>query len=314
MPTSRRTSGIPGFDAAAVLGLTALSLVLAARFQLAEALYALTRRWETVQLDELPVGLLVLAIGLIWLSWRRNRQAGRELHARQRAEARLAGALEENRRLAQEHLRMQELERKHLARELHDELGQYLNAIKVDAVSISGSAGDAALSAEASRSIVRSVDHVHAVVSDIIRRLRPVGLDDLGLAAAIEHCIDHWRGRLPGTRFALRIRGDFDTLDEALTLTLYRLIQEGLTNIYKHAQALQVDVVLQRRGAVPPGIGEVLLRVADDGRGMEAAARITGFGLAGMRERVELAGGSFVLESAPGRGLAFEVRLPAAGK
>lgn len=310
MPDSLRRSGTARFDAAVVLAITALSIALAARFQLAEALYAHTRRWESLQLDELPVALLVLAIGLIWLSWRRNRQAGRELHARQLAEARLAGALEDNRRLAQEHLRLQELERKHLARELHDELGQYLNAIKVDAVAVAGLAGDRALSAEAARSIVRSVDHVHAVVSDMIRRLRPVGLDDLGLAAAIEHCVDHWRARLPGTRFALGLRGDVDRLDEALTLTLYRLIQEGLTNVYKHAQATEVELLLQRRAAAPAGTGEVLLRMADNGRGMDASARSAGFGLAGMRERVELAGGSFVLESAPGRGVAFEARLP----
>src|SRR5208282_3119396 len=234
MPESWQIGGTAKLDAGAVLGITALSIILAAHFQLAEVLYAFTRRWEYLQLDELPIGLLVLAFGLIWVSWRRYRQAGRELNARQLAEARLAGVLEENRRLAQEHLRTQELERKHLARELHDELGQYLNAIKLDAMSISDSGGsNAGFSAQASRSIIRSIDHVHAAVSTMIRRLRPVGLDDLGLVAAIEHCVDHWRQRLPDTRFSLQLRGEFAGLDESLTLTLYRLIQEGLTNVYK---------------------------------------------------------------------------------
>jgi signal transduction histidine kinase len=313
MPVSRRIAGVARLDAGAVLGITALSIMLAAHFQLAEALYALTRRWEYVQLDELPIGLLVLAIGLIWLSWRRYQQAGRELAARQRAEARLAGVLEENRRLAQEHLRIQELERKHLARELHDELGQYLNAIKLDAMSISDSGGDAGLSMQASRSIVRSIDHVHSTVSDMIRRLRPVGLDDLGLVAAIEHSVDHWRQRLPETRFSLELRGDFDGLDESLTLTLYRLIQEGLTNIYKHAAARQVDIVLERKPSVPGGMDQVLLRLADDGRGMDAGAGGPGFGLSGMRERVEIAGGTFLVTSAPGCGFRFEARIPTDG-
>jgi signal transduction histidine kinase len=298
-----------------VVGLTALSIILAAHFQLTETLYALTRHWEYIQLDELPVGLLVLAICLIWLSWRRNRQAARQLQARQLAETRLAGVLSENRKLAQEYLRLQELERKHMARELHDELGQYLNAIKLDAVAISDSGGgDAQFSVVTSLSIIRSIDHVHGAVSDMIRRLRPVGLDELGLAAAIENCVDHWRQRLPGTKFSLIIRGDLHALHESLTLTLYRLIQEGLTNTYKHAAARQVDIIMERHKSDRNGTDQLILTVADDGRGMDPGARTTGFGLSGMRERVEMAGGTFQLESAPGRGMSFSATLPAQGE
>jgi glucose-6-phosphate-specific signal transduction histidine kinase len=310
----RRARRPARFDAVAVLGVTILSTMLAAHFQLAEALYALTRRWEYLQLDEIPIGLLVLAVGLIWLAWRRNQQAGHELRARQAAEARLAGALAENRKLAQEHLRIQELERKHLARELHDELGQYLNAIKLDAMSIAeGDAIDAGFSIQASHSIIRSIDHVHAAVSGMIRRLRPVGFDELGLIAAIEHCLGHWRQRLPNTRFSFDARGDFEGLDESLTLTLYRLIQEGLTNVYKHAAARQVDIVLERIAAAAGSVDEVLLVLSDDGRGRDPAVRTLGFGLSGMRERVEIAGGTFLTWSAPGRGFRFEACIPAYG-
>jgi len=312
LPASQLTQQFPNADALAVIGATALSIILAAHFQLTETLYALTRRWEYFQLDELPIGLLVLAIGLIWLSWRRYRQAGRELRARHVAEVRLAGVLAENRRLAQEYLRVQELERKHLARDLHDEMGQFLNAIKLDAVSILESrASEPRLSIAASQSIIRSIDHVHGAVSDMIRRLRPVGLDELGLAAAIESCVDHWRQRLPDTRFSLTLRGDLDALEEPLTLTLYRLIQEGLTNISKHAAARRVDIALDRHACVAAGMDELTLTVADDGRGMDSAARTPGFGLSGMRERVEMAGGSFDFQSAPGRGFSFSARLPA---
>src|SRR5579863_10191957 len=161
LPLSQLAHGIS--EAAVVIGLTALSILLAAHFQLTETLYALTRHWEYIQLDELPVGLLVLAIGLIWLSWRRYRQAGRQLRARQLAEARLAGVLSENRKLTQEYLRVQEMERKHMARELHDELGQYLNAIKLDAVAMSESGGgDPGLSVHSARAITHAVNHVHA--------------------------------------------------------------------------------------------------------------------------------------------------------
>jgi two-component system sensor histidine kinase UhpB len=313
LPVSQLTHGIS--EAAVVIGLTALSILLAAYFQLTETLYALTRHWEYIQLDELPIGLLVLAMGLIWLSWRRNRQAVRQLRARQLAEARLAGVLSENRKLAQEYLRVQESERKHMARELHDEMGQYLNAIKLDAVAISVSGGaDSQFSVTTSLSIIRSVDHVHGAVSDMIRRLRPVGLDELGLAAAIENCVDHWRQRLPGTQFSLAIRGDLRALHESTTLTLYRLIQEGLTNIYKHAGARQVDILVERRGSDRTDIDQLILTVTDDGRGMDPSARTTGFGLSGMRERSEMAGGTFLVESAPGRGLSFRATLPATGE
>jgi signal transduction histidine kinase len=310
---ARRSLELPWRDIGAVLGITVLSVILSAQFQLSEALYTLTRRWERVQIDELPIGLLVMSMCLIWLSWKRHRHARRELHARRLAEARLAGALAENRGLAREALRIQEGERKYLARELHDELGQYLNAIKLDAVAISDSGGqDPQASIDASLAIIRAVDHVHGVVGDMIARLRPVGLDELGLAAAVEHCVDQWAKRLPDTRFELSVDGNFDDLSESLSLTLYRLVQEGLTNVYKHANANRVEVALERVKSAGGETDELGLTVADDGCGMEAGVRTSRFGLSGMRERVEMAGGSFVLKSAPGCGLRFTARLPVA--
>ena len=305
----------PWRDIMVVVGVTGLSGVLSVYFNLNEALYAFTRGGERYQIDELPISMLVLLICLIWLSWRRYEQARRELRARQIAEARLGVALVENRQLTQENLRIQEVERKHLARELHDEFGQYLNAIKLDAVSIcQGGGQEAEFSVKASRSIIRTVDHVHRAVSDMIGRLRPVGLDELGLVAAIEHCVDYWRERLPSTRLTLSIRGNLEGLNEPLNLTLYRLIQEGLTNISKHAKATQAQITVERIESAESAAGELRLGVTDDGCGMEPSTRTSRFGLSGMRERVEMAGGSFVLETAPGRGLSFVAYLPANGE
>jgi two-component system, NarL family, sensor histidine kinase UhpB len=147
----------------------------------------------------------------------------------------------------------------------------------------------------------------------MIGRLRPVGLDELGLVAAIEHCVDDWRRRLPDTTLILSLRGNLEDLSEPVNLTLYRLIQEGLTNISKHAKATRAEVTLERiESAERPS--EVRLTVADDGRGMEPARRTSRFGLRGMQERAEMAGGSFVLESAPGGGLSFAAHLPAHGE
>jgi two-component system, NarL family, sensor histidine kinase UhpB len=305
----------PWRDIAVVIGITALSILISDYFNLNETLYVLTRREERFQIDELPIGVLVLLVCLIWLSWRRYVHARREVSARRAAEARLGAALAENRRLAQENLRIQEVERKYLARELHDELGQYLNAIKIDAVAIrENGANDAALSTHAAAAIIRTVDHVHVAVSDMIARLRPVALDELGLLAAVEHCVDHWRQRLPSTRFVLTVRGNFEDLSEPLNLTLYRLIQEGLTNIHKHAKAQQATITLERLASIERNQEKLSLTVADDGCGMELSTRTSRFGLSGMRERVEAAGGTFVLESAPGRGLRFEAHLPTNGE
>ena len=296
-------------DVVLVAAITLGCVWLAAHFELSERIYESTRQWEHFQLDEWPVAAFVLVLCLVWLSWRRYQQTLVELSLRRAAEERLAAALAENRELTHQHLRIQESERKHLARELHDELGQYLNAIKLDAVSIregaatDGSPAGKATELAAARTL-DAVDHVHAVVNDMIGRLRPAGLDELGLVAALENCVDHWRQRLPETHFTLSVSGDLDSLGELMNLTLYRVIQEGLTNSYKHAGAKRIDITLSRDRLVR-------LTVADDGCGMEATSRPAGFGLNGMRERVELMGGAFVIETGTGRGFAIEARIPA---
>jgi signal transduction histidine kinase len=302
----------PWRDTAVVVAITFACVVLAAHFELSEAIFAYTRRWEHFQLDEWPVAAFVLVLCLVWMSWRRYSQTLVQLQARRAAEMRLATALAANRELAQQHLQLQESERKHLARELHDELGQYLNAIKLDAVSIREGAmtddSPAGKAAElAAARTVEAVDHLHGVVNDMIGRLRPAGLDELGLVAALENCVDHWRQRLPALRILLSVSGELDDLGELMNLTIYRLIQEGLTNTYKHAGAARVDIGLSRGK-------DVLLTMADDGCGVALTARGAGFGLNGMRERVELMGGTFGIETSAGRGFAIEARLPVGGE
>jgi glucose-6-phosphate-specific signal transduction histidine kinase len=234
-------------DLVVVALVTACVAAFAVYVELNEAMFAVTRRWEVLQVDELPITLLALTLCLAWFAWRRFLDARRELDRRRIAEARLETLLFENRRLAQEYLQVQESERKLLAHELHDELGQYLNAIKIDAVAIQQRATDEALPLlRASSAIIEHADHVHCVVRDLIGRLRPVGLDELGLRAAVEHFLDGWRRRLPQLHFDIVLEGDLDEVGEPLALTLYRLLQEGLTNISKHARARRIAVRLQR--------------------------------------------------------------------
>lgn len=284
---------------------------LSVALELHEQVSSLTRPWERYELDELPGVLLFLSAALAWYSWRRAREVGVQLKHRMAAEARLAASLAENRRLSLSHVRVQEDERRELARELHDELGQQLNAIKIDAVSIrnwsDGEQGAARQREihDAARAIVQATDQVQNVVRDMLHRLRPVALDELGLSAALEHFIERWRARHPATQVMLAINADIDGLDEAQNITLYRAVQEGLTNVVKHAHAAQVRVSVDRKGE------RIVLGITDDGVGAPAPAPVSGLGLVGMRERVEALGGTLTIVSAAGQGFRIEAALPA---
>lgn len=297
-------------DAIVVILGVVLAYGVCARYNVTEALRRLTRPYEYLQLDELPVVMLLAALGLVWFAWRRNREARSELRQRQRTEARLAATLEDNRRLARHFVDTQEAERRKLARELHDELGQYLNAIKLDAVAVGNHATQAVLRSRA-QGIVDSVDHLLRVVKNLIRRFRPVALDELGLAAALECSLDHWRPRLPQTRLHLDITGDIDHCGEPSNLAVYRLVQEGLTNISRHAQASQVRIRLDRAISPRSGRDELRLSIEDDGVGADLRAKSHGLGLVGMRERTEMLGGEFGVSSAPGRGFSLRASVPA---
>lgn len=298
-------------DTAAVVLVTAVMVVVSVQFDLSEALRRWTAPWERFQLDELPAVLVVLAAGLAWFAARRYRDAGRELRRRKLAEAQLEAALADNRRLSQQYVQLQEAERKSLARELHDELGQYLNVIKLDAVGIrDGRPGQDSLPQERAEAIVANCNHIHAALAALIRQLRPVGLDDLGLCAALEHCVATWRARLPGTQVDLEFVGDLDNLEEALTLTVYRFVQEGLNNVAKHSSARHVTLTVARTRMDPDGCGLIALTITDDGVGAAAAVPTTGLGLVGMRERVAALRGRLQVTTARGKGFQLSAEIP----
>jgi two-component system, NarL family, sensor histidine kinase UhpB len=295
----------------AVLVLAAATFAaLSAWLELAERVAAWTRPYERWQLDELPLLLLWVVAGLAWYAWRRA-QEGRVLLRRVlEGQARLAAAFTENTKLARAAVDAQEDERRHLARELHDELGQYVNAIKIDAVWLRelGEHGDPDVRRGA-ESIVAVADHVDGVVRDLVRRLRPPGLDELGLAAALEHCIEGWRRRLPNVSFDVALDDAVSEVDEATGITLFRIAQEGLTNLARHARAANVAIEVRAKTGSRDSPAEIVLSMRDDGVGSGAAAPRGGLGLIGIRERVEALAGRF--ELTPGtRGFGFVARLP----
>jgi glucose-6-phosphate-specific signal transduction histidine kinase len=157
----------------------------------------------------------------------------------------------------------------------------------------------------AANSIIDLSGHVYDVVRGIMQRLRPAALDALGLHDAVGHLVGQWRRRHPSVDCRFEATGDLAGLGEVVNITVYRLVQECLTNIAKHARASAVTVSLQRTGPQEMRIG-----VRDDGRGMDLNAKRSGLGLVGLRERVEALDGRLLLRSLPAHGLEVVALLP----
>jgi two-component system, NarL family, sensor histidine kinase UhpB len=294
-------------DALAVGLLSTVAAVLCVEFDVSEMLARWTRPLERLQLDEAPVVLLFIAICLVWFSARRYFEAKRELRLRRAAEILLEDALAENQRLALRYVDMQESGHKALARDLHDELGQYVNAMKLDAVSIRDATTELqpALHATAQAMIV-TLDRVYSVLRGLIGQLRPVGFDDLGMVAALEHFIAEWRSRLPSVAIELRTADDLDPIDETRGLVIYRLVQEAMTNMSRHSGAAHVSIRIER----PPTMDRIQVMITDDGRGANLEVTRGGLGLIGMRERVAALGGELTLVSVPSKGFTVGASLP----
>lgn len=286
-----------------VVILTLLTFALACAFELYERFTAWTRPLELWQLDEVPVAFVSLAAGMAWYGLRRAAEARRELALRISAQQHALNLLTHNRELAQQLLGVQESERRSLARELHDELGQHCHAIRVEAAFLRR-CEDAH---EAQAAVARTAGHAEALVNNVrslLRRLRPAELDELGLVAALQALCESWEERT-GVACVFRHVGPLDDLGEDADTALYRVTQEALTNVMRHAGAGQVTVHLGQ--SVP---GRVELDVRDDGCGFDVARETKGLGLLGAAERAAALGGTLQIESRPGSGTRLRLHLP----
>jgi two-component system sensor histidine kinase UhpB len=286
---------------AAALACYALSVAL----NLNESLVAVTSRYERWQLDELPLTGAVFAIGLAWYAMRRWRETEVALRLRAQAEARASELLAHNRELAQQLIALQESERLALARELHDELGQRCSAILIETACLRRVAVDdrAALLGAAARADM-AAQSLYQLLAGLLRRLRPANLDALGLVAALQELCESWEER-SGVACVFHFEAMDETLPERINIAVYRVAQEALTNVTRHAHANQVRLVLARDAT-----GHVCLTVEDDGRGMDLAHATRGLGLLGAGERAAALGGELRIESAPGAGVRLVLRIP----
>ncbi|WP_050426414.1 sensor histidine kinase [Bradyrhizobium tropiciagri] len=230
---------------------------------------------------------------------------------------RLAAALSDRNALTQKLIVVQDEERRNLARELHDEFGQSLAAIRALAASARLTAVQDCppLLAECD-GIARTATDMMETLRGALFRLRPPDVDELGLAASLEGLIAGWNGRSHGQpRFEIALSGSFARLPASVSANLYRIVQEALTNAAKHAGATRVVLRLQMREAASGGDSEIALAVDDDGRPSDPHGDLqvkSGMGLLGMRERVAALGGQFSFEAGQPHGASLRVVVPVA--
>jgi len=242
------------------------------------------------------LGLMVAAISVYRIS-----RLEREATA---AQTRTQAAEGEMRRLSRELVRAQESERKSLSRELHDEVGQSLTALRMELANLerlrSTPGGEFAHRLQDAK---RLAEDTLAAVRKLAMGLRPAMLDDLGLGPALE-----WQGREfarhCGIPVDVQIDGDLDNLPEPHRTCVFRVVQEALTNCARHARARSVRV------AVHGAKDFISVNVQDDGVGIDPATARRGMGLIGIEERARELGGTLVIDVRPGRGASLQVEIP----
>jgi PAS domain S-box-containing protein len=228
-----------------------------------------------------------------------------EIEDRKKAEDALQCSLEELRALAARLQSVREEERTRVAREIHDELGQALTGIMLESASLIRELPRAAKQQlNRAESIMKLADDTIQTVRRISTELRPGILDDLGLIAAVEWAAEEFQTRT-GTNCRLDLPEDDIVIDQERATALFRILQETLTNVARHANATQVNIRLAKEE------GTLILEVHDNGQGINKEELSAGrsLGILGMRERALLLGGGLAISSAPGQGTTIGVRI-----
>jgi PAS domain S-box-containing protein len=228
---------------------------------------------------------------------------------RKRAEEKLQHSFEQLRALGARLQKVREEERTRVAREIHDQLRQALTAIKMDLAALTRELpADRPQPSVRIDRLLKLVDETIQSVRRIATELRPGILDDLGLVAAVEWAAEEFQART-GTTCRVRLPESDIAMDPDRATALFRIFQETLTNVARHANATEVDVTLARSN------GDLSLEVRDNGKGIADAKLIEGhsLGILGMRERALLLGGEFTISATPGTGTTVKVLIPVAG-
>ena len=227
-----------------------------------------------------------------------------DIEDRKRAEKDLEEANRQLKLLSRRRVKVQEEERRHLARELHDEIGQALTAAKIN-LQAAMEESDPAKSKRIQETAA-ILERLLGQVRQISLNLRPAMLDDLGLVPALRSLLDE-QGRLASVAVRFSAKNMPENLDPEIQTTCFRIAQEAITNAVRHARSTQIRVELSREN------GNLRLQIRDNGRGFDAEseqAQTTGLGLVGMKERAALVGGRARITAPRGKGTTVDVTLP----
>jgi PAS domain S-box-containing protein len=243
------------------------------------------------------------------------RQAYDELEARVRERtAELAHANEARLQVLRRLVTAQEEERRRVSRELHDQMGQHLTGLMLGLKALENDCQSLPHASERLQKLQDLTDSIMQEIHHLAWELRPAALDDLGLSTVLRRYTEEWSQR-SGVAVDFHSSGlDEQRAPSHVETTLYRVVQEALTNVLKHAQADRVSVLLERRR------NHVLAIIEDDGKGFDAEAMMSAsdaeqtLGLLGMKERVSLVGGTLDVESTPGAGTTVFVKIPVSGE
>jgi PAS domain S-box-containing protein len=232
----------------------------------------------------------------------------RDVTDRRQAENEVLRSRQELRDLTARLQMVREEERTSLAREVHDELGQALTGLKIDLAWLKPRVADRRALAERVQSIIVRIDGAMDTVRRIATDLRPSVLDDLGLVAAVEWQTQDF-GRSTGITAQLEVQSTYPELDQACATTAFRILQETLTNVARHAKATRVTIALRVSAEA------LTLEVRDNGRGISKAemASPRSLGLLGSRERAIACGGELVIDGVRGKGTTVSLRIPLRG-
>jgi two-component system sensor histidine kinase UhpB len=221
---------------------------------------------------------------------------------------------QENQELAQHSLNIQEEERQRLSQELHDELGQSLTAIKVMAVAAERAQAEESKAGkieikQVMNSIVSVCDHLMIVVGSMMHQLHPLILSELGLKATLEDLLNHWAVRNPALSISLNSPDEVDLFEQKISIQVFRIVQECITNSIRHAKASKVVISLEilQESATR---SVLRLQVTDDGQGCSLEKLKTGFGLLGMRQRVNSLTGELTIKTLPNEGMSIIAIIP----
>lgn len=260
------------------------------------------------------LGVLVLLVAIIVLLYRqerlRDRLAAVLQSENQRLQHEVDARTEELRNLASYLTDAREAEQARVACELHDELGALLTAVKLDAGWIARKlpADDQGSTSPLRRRFDHLLDTLNQVITikrRVVADLRPPLLSDLGLVEALRSLTQSWRSGEDAWKIELTLPDTLPDLPAATSLALYRIAQEALTNVRRHASADHVRLSLEADD------GQIVLRIEDDGGGFDTSAReLTRHGLAGIAHRIQMLGGHLTIDSKPGQGTCIEARVP----